>query len=344
VFGNDSIGCDEDTAREIAARYFDAGGWMIDVADFYVDGRAEEIVGRVVAGRRDQVLIATKVGMSRKPGPLNRGLSRKHILTALDASLRRLGTDYIDLYQLHSVDLTTPIEETLSALSDCVHAGKVRYIGCSNFEAWRLMKSLAVSDAARLERICALQAQYSLLCRDIEREHVPLCLSEGVGVLGWGPLAAGMLTGKVQRRTAPPPGSRLAVVDRHADRIRAESNLSVVDALIEVARREGCSPPQAALAWTIRQPSLASVIVGARTAAQVEDNLGSLAVALSDGSIRQLLDATASAPTYPYDYLPSLDEFIVPGRQASRAAGLGRARGRQPTTTLPCPPTGTGRP
>ena len=142
MFGNEQVGCDETTAREIVGRYFDAGGWMIDVADFYCDGRAEEIVGRAIAGRRDDLVLATKVGMNRTPEPTGRGLSRKHIVAGLDASLRRLGTDYIDVYQVHTVDPVTPIEETLAALSECVRVGKVRYIGCSNFEAWRLNEGL----------------------------------------------------------------------------------------------------------------------------------------------------------------------------------------------------------
>jgi aryl-alcohol dehydrogenase-like predicted oxidoreductase len=210
TFGNAQWGCDESTSRKIVDRFLDAGGNFVDTADVYSNGVSEEITGRAVQGRRQQVILATKVAGPMGTSPNDLGLSRKHILDAVDASLRRLGTDYIDLYQVHAYDPTTPLDETLRALDDCVRSGKVRYLGCSNYSAWQLMKATALARELGTARYDCLQPQYSLACRFIEREHLPLCREEGIGVIPWSPLAGGLLTGKIRRGQDVPTGTRRA--------------------------------------------------------------------------------------------------------------------------------------
>ena len=198
TFGNSDWGCDEGTSRKLVDRFLDAGGNFIDTADVYSSGVSEEITGRAIAEKRQQVILATKVAGPMGGSPNDLGLSRKHILDGIDASLRRLGTDYIDVYQVHAYDPTSPLDETLRALDDCVRAGKVRYTGCSNYSAWQLMKATALARELGTARYDCLQPQYSLVCRYIEREHLPLCREEGIGVIPWSPLAGGLLTGKIR--------------------------------------------------------------------------------------------------------------------------------------------------
>ena len=211
TFANEDWGCDEPTSQRIVHHFLDAGGNFIDTADGYSAGVSEEITGRAIADRRDSVVLATKVFAPMGAGPNDRGLSRKHILDAVDGSLKRLGTDYIDLYQVHGFDEQTPIDETLRALDDCVRSGRVRYIGCSNHFAWQLMKAVALANELGTARYDCLQPNYSLVTRAIEREVLPLCIDQGIGVIPYSPLAGGILTGKMRPGEAPPEGTRAAV-------------------------------------------------------------------------------------------------------------------------------------
>jgi aryl-alcohol dehydrogenase-like predicted oxidoreductase len=233
--------------------------------------------------------------------PNDLGLSRKHILDAVDASLQRLGTDYIDLYQVHAYDPTTPLDETLRALDDCVRAGKVRYLGCSNYSAWQLMKATALARELGTARYDCLQPQYSLACRSIEREHLPLCREEGIGVIPWSPLAGGLLTGKVRRGADLPAGTR-ASVDPNWERFRGERHLVIAERVIELADELGCTPSQLALGWAASQSGVTSPIFGARTLEQLEDNLGAADLRWDDAIGRKLDEVSALELVYPYDF------------------------------------------
>jgi aryl-alcohol dehydrogenase-like predicted oxidoreductase len=301
TFGNSQWGCDEATARKIVDRFLDAGGNFIDTADVYSNGISEEITGRAVRGRRQQVVLATKVAGPMGATPNDLGLSRKHILDAVDASLHRLGTDYIDLYQVHAYDPTTPLDETLRALDDCVRAGKVRYLGCSNYSAWQLMKATALARELGTARYDCLQPQYSLACRSIEREHLPLCREEGIGVIPWSPLAGGLLTGKVRRGEEVPAGTR-ASVDPNWERFRGEQNLAIAERVIELAGELGCTPSQLALGWVTNQSGITSPIFGARTLEQLEDNLGAADLRPDDAVGQKLDEVSALELVYPYDF------------------------------------------
>ena len=302
TFGNTQWGCDEGTSRKIVDRFLDAGGNFIDTADVYSTGVSEEITGRAIREKRSQVVLATKVAGPMGSAPNDLGLSRKHVLDAVDASLRRLGTDYIDLYQVHAYDPTTPLDETLRALDDCVRAGKARYVGCSNYSAWHLMKATAVARELGTARYDCLQPQYSLLCRFIEREHLPLCIEEGIGVIPWSPLAGGMLTGKVRRGSKAPEGSRAAIDPVNRERFQSERNLEIVEAVVEVADSLEKTASQVALAWATTQPGVTSPIFGARTLEQLEDNLGAADLVLPDEAEKRLDEASALDLVYPYDF------------------------------------------
>ncbi len=302
TFGNTQWGCDEPTSRRIVDRFLDAGGNFIDTADVYSAGVSEQITGRAIREKRGHVVLATKVAGPMGSGPNDLGLSRKHVLDAVDASLRRLGTDYIDLYQVHAYDPSTPLDETLGALSDCVRAGKVRYLGCSNYSAWHLMKASAIAERLGAARYDCLQPQYSLVCRHIEREHLPLCLEEGIGVIPWSPLGGGLLTGKIRRGAAPPAGSRAAIDPTNRARFQADRNLEIAEAVIAVAARLGRTPSQVALAWVASQPGITSPIFGARTAEQLEDNLGAADLTLDDEARKRLEEASQLELVYPYDF------------------------------------------
>ena len=302
TFGNAEWGCDEETSKRIVDRFLDAGGNFIDTADVYSTGVSEQILGRALGARRSSVVIATKVAGPMGSGPNEVGLSRSHILAGVDASLRRLGTDYIDLYQVHFYDPTTPLDETMSALDDCVRSGKVRYLGCSNYSAWQVMKANALARERAAARFDALQPEYSLACRHIEREHLPLCREEGIGVIPWSPLAGGLLTGKVRRGAPPPAGSRLATSPLSKARLESETNLDIAERVIEVAERIGRSPSQVALAWVNQQPGVTSPIFGARTLEQLEDNLASVELRLDDEALKRLDEVSALPLVYPYDF------------------------------------------
>jgi aryl-alcohol dehydrogenase-like predicted oxidoreductase len=288
-------------ARRLVDICLEAGVSMFDSADGYSAGLAEEILGQAIKGRRDQVLISTKGTFRRGKAPNDVGSSRHHLLRAVDASLKRLGTDYIDLYQLHSFDAMTPVEEAIGTLDDLVRAGKIRYTGCSNFSGWHLMKSLAYSEKHGLTRYVAHQAYYSLIGRDYEWELMPLALDQKVGAVVWSPLGWGRLTGKIRRGQPLPKGSRLqspAMAGR-GPQVSDEYLYRVVDALEAVAREVGKTVPQVALNWLLGRPSISSVIVGARNEEQLKQNLGAAGWKLSAEQVKKLDDASAVQPAYP---------------------------------------------
>ncbi|MFQ5426587.1 MAG: aldo/keto reductase, partial [Gaiellales bacterium] len=253
-----------DEAREFLAMAIDAGVNLVDTADVYSLGAAEEVLGQAMAGRRDDLLIATKCGFRLDDDPNAAGSSRYHIIRACEASLSRLGTDHVDLFQVHSVDEHTEIEETLEALDDLVRTGKTRYVGCSNFSAWRLMKALARSEAGRRARFGSLQAYYSLVSRDVEWELMPLCLDQGLGLLVWSPLAGGFLSGKFARGEDAPGDTRRSKIPTPG-LIDDDHGFAIVDVLGALAAERGVSMAQVAINWALQRPAVSSVIVGART-------------------------------------------------------------------------------
>ena len=280
----------------------EAGLTMFDTADIYSQGMAEEILGAAIKGRRDQVLISTKGTFRSGTGPNDVGSSRHYLIRAVDASLRRLGTDYIDLYQLHGFDAITPVEEVLATLNELVRAGKIRYIGCSNFSGWHLMKSLAVSERYGLARYVAHQAYYSLVGRDYEWELMPLGLDQKVGAVVWSPLGWGRLTGKIRRGSPLPASSRLnsQVAVDIGPQIPDELLYRVVDALDLVAKDTGKTVPQVALNWLLQRPTVSSIIVGARNEEQLKENLGAVGWNLTKEHVAQLDAASATPLAYPY--------------------------------------------
>jgi len=278
----------------------DAGLNMFDSADVYSDGLAEEVLGKAIAGRRDRVIISTKATFRAGKGPNDVGSSRHHLLKACEGSLRRLGTDYIDLFQLHGFDAQTPIEETLGALDDLVRAGKLRYIGCSNFSGWHLMKSLAISEKYGLARYVAHQAYYSLIGREYEWELMPLGVDQKVGAVVWSPLGWGRLTGKLRRGQPVPKVSRLHATADYGPPVAEEYLYRVVDALDGIAKETGKSVPQIALNWLLQRPTVATVIVGARNEEQLRQNLGAVGWNLTPEQVAKLDAASATTLTYPY--------------------------------------------
>jgi aryl-alcohol dehydrogenase-like predicted oxidoreductase len=279
----------------------EAGVTMFDSADVYSNGLAEEILGQAIKGRRDKLLISTKGTFRTGPGPNDVGSSRHYLSRAVEASLRRLGTDYIDLYQLHSFDAVTPIEEALGTLDDLVRAGKIRYIGCSNFSGWHLMKSLAYSERHGLARYVAHQAYYSLVGRDYEWELMPLALDQKIGTVVWSPLGWGRLTGKFRRGQPMPKDTRLQSPSQagRGPQVPDDYLYRVVDALDAVAREVGKTVAQVALNWLLTRPSISSVIVGARNEEQLRQNLGAVGWTLSAEQVKKLDAASAVQPAYP---------------------------------------------
>ena len=278
----------------------DAGLSMFDSADIYSDGLAEEVLGKAIAGRRDRVIISTKATFRAGSGPNDVGSSRHHLLKACEGSLRRLGTDYIDLFQLHGFDAQTPIEETLGTLDDLVRAGKLRYIGCSNFSGWHLMKSLAISEKYGLSRYVAHQAYYSLVGREYEWELMPLGLDQKVGAVIWSPLGWGRLTGKIRRGQPVPKVSRLHATADYGPPVADEYLYRVVDALDGIAKETGKTVPQIALNWLLQRPTVANVIIGARNEEQLRQNLGAVGWNLTPEQVAKLDAASASTLAYPY--------------------------------------------
>lgn len=287
-------------ARRLIDICLDAGLTLFDTADVYSDGASEEVLGEAIRGRRDAVMISTKTALPMGDGPMDHGASRARLIRSVDAALTRLGTDYIDLLQLHAFDAATPVEETLSTLDDLVTAGKLRYIGVSNFSGWQLMKSLAVSDRHGWARHVAQQVYYSLVGRDYEWELMPLGLDQGVGALVWSPLGWGRLTGRIGRGRPLPEGSRLHDTAGFGPPVDDERLYRVVDALEEIAGERGKTMPQVAINWLLGRPSVASVIIGARTEPQLKDNLGAVGWSLTPEEIGRLDAASATEAAYPY--------------------------------------------
>lgn len=280
----------------------EAGVTMFDSADVYSRGMAEEILGQAIKGRRDQVLLSTKGTFRMGDGPNDIGSSRFHIVRAVEDSLKRLGTDRIDLYQLHGFDALTPVEEVLSALNDLVRAGKIRYLGCSNFSGWHLMKSLSVSERYGWSRYVAHQAYYSLVGRDYEWELMPLGLDQKVGAVVWSPLGWARLTGKIRRSQPLPANSRLqtAVTRDAGPPVDEEYLYRVVDALDAVAAETGKTVPQIALNWVLGRPTVSTVIIGARNEEQLRQNLRAIGWSLTPEQVKRLDEASATKLPYPY--------------------------------------------
>ena len=289
-----------DAVRRQLALARDAGVNIIDTADVYSAGASEEIIGEALGADRDDWLLATKVRMAMGDGPNDQGLSRHHIIRGAEASLRRLGTDHIDLYQVHEWDGTTPLEETMSALDSLVQSGKVRYIGASNYAGWQLMKALSVADLAGTERFVSEQIYYSLQARDAETELVPLAVDQGLGILVWSPLAAGLLSGKYRRGVEPPEGSR-HVLGWDEPPVYDEDKLyDTIDVLVDIAEGRGVPVAQVALAYTIAKPGVTTVIVGARTDEQLAGNLGAADLVLTAEELDRLDMVSAQPLPYPH--------------------------------------------
>ncbi|HEY2743149.1 MAG TPA: aldo/keto reductase [Polyangia bacterium] len=300
------ISADEKTAFEMMDRAHAAGVSFIDTADVYGnDGLSERVVGHWLEKhkKRNDVVLATKFRFGMWEGPNGRGASRYRIVRTVEDSLKRLKTDRIDLYQIHMQDLDTPEEETLRALDDLVRAGKVLYLGCSNYAAYRLTDSVWLSKSLGLERFVALQAQYSLVERELEREHVPLCEKFGLGILPWSPLASGFLSGKYKKDAPPPAGARLDKWKDGWKGIDKPRNWQILDALAGVAREVGASMTAVALRWLIQKPAVTSVIMGVRTPAQLDDNLKAAELKLSPEAMKRLDEASAFELGYPYDFM-----------------------------------------
>ena len=278
----------------------EAGINLFDTADGYSDGLSEEILGKAIGGNRDNLLLATKAAFRTEPGVNGIGTSRFHLIRACEASLRRLGTDYIDLYQLHAFDALTPVEEVLQALDELVRSGKVRYVACSNFSGWHLMKSLAVSEKYGWPRYVAHQAYYSLLGREYEWELMPLALDQKIGTLVWSPLANARLTGKVRRGQPLPATTRLTSKTTAGPELDDEYVFGVVDVLDELARETGRTVAQIALNWLLQRPTVSSIILGARNEEQLRDNLGAVGWNLTPAQVAKLDTASAVMPIYPY--------------------------------------------
>ena len=294
-----STGVEE--ARRQVDQCLAAGVNLFDTADVYSGGLSEEILGQALKGRRDQVLVATKVRMPMGDGPNDAGLSRHHILSGVEASLRRLGTDHIDIYHVHEWDGQTPVEETLSALDSLVQSGKVRYLAASNYSGWQLMKALAAADARGYQRFVAEQIYYSLEARDAEYELIPLALDQGLGVLVWSPLAGGLLSGKFRRDAEQPENSRHLSEEWNEPPVRNEDRLyDTIEVLIDIAKAHGVSAAQVALAWLRSRPGVTSVIVGARTDDQLADNLASADLVLSSEERAALDEVSKPDLIYPH--------------------------------------------
>jgi aryl-alcohol dehydrogenase-like predicted oxidoreductase len=287
----------QDAADDLIGRVLEAGVNFIDTANVYSEGESERILGKALGNRRKDVVLATKVFGRMGPGPNETGLSRGHIMQAVEDSLTRLGTDYIDLYQIHGFDAIAPMEETLRALDDLVHSGKVRYLGCSNLAAWQIMKSLWISDKYNLHRFESLQAYYTIAGRDLERDIVPVLQDQNMGLMVWSPLAGGLLSGKFDREGKGPEGARRVDFDfPPVDRNRA---FSAVDVMREIAGEKNVSVAQVALSWLLHQSVVTSVIVGAKTPEQLADNLAAPQVMLSDDDLDRLEKVSELPEEYP---------------------------------------------
>jgi aryl-alcohol dehydrogenase-like predicted oxidoreductase len=293
-----STGADE--ATRLVSICLDAGVTMFDTADVYSNGLSEEVLGKAIKGRRDKVLISTKATFRFSDEPNDVGSSRFHLIKQVEGSLKRLGTDVIDLFQLHGFDAMTPVEEVTSTLDDLVRQGKIRYLGCSNFSGWHLMKALAHQDRHGYSRYVAHQAYYSLVGRDYELELMPLALDQGVGCVVWSPLGWGRLTGKLRRGAAMPKQSRLHKTADDGPPVPEDYLYKVVDALDDVAKETGKTIPQIAINWLLQRPSVSTVIIGARDEGQLRQNLGAVGWSLTKEQVAKLDAASLTTPAYPY--------------------------------------------
>ncbi|HXY49971.1 MAG TPA: aldo/keto reductase [Terriglobales bacterium] len=309
-----------DEAQRLIDICVDAGINLFDTADVYSNGLAEEILGKALAAKRQRLLISTKATFRLGEGPNDVGSSRYHILHACEASLRRLGTDYIDIYHMHGFDGLTPIEETIATLDILVRSGKVRYIACSNFSGWHLMKSLAISDKYGWARYAAHQVYYSLLGRDYEWELMPLAIDQKVGALVWSPLGWGRLTGRIRKGQSMPTLSRLDQTAQSGPPVAIEHVYKVVDAIDVIAAQTGKTVPQIALNWLLQRPTVASVIVGARNESQLRQNLGAVDWELTPDQVAALDAASEVTLAYPYWHQRQFTERIPPPVQGKVAA------------------------
>jgi 1-deoxyxylulose-5-phosphate synthase len=311
TFGNEEWGCDQAESTRITRAFVEGGGNFIDTADLYTAGVSERMLGEAIRElKRDDLVVATKCWFPTGDGVNARGLSRKHIFEACEASLRRLGTEYIDLYQVHGPDPHTPVEETMRALDDLVRAGKVRYLGCSNLYAWQIVKTNGVAERLGLERFIAAQHLYNLVRRDVEREILPACEDQGLGIICWSPLASGLLTGKYRGHAKPPDESRFGIqASIYLPRYWWDESLRVVDGLVECAAQQEKTPAQVALAWLLRDKRVSSVIVGARRVEQIRENLAAGDWDLPDEAWKRLTEAMPLKQGYPKDWM----DFTFPG-------------------------------
>lgn len=305
------VGSDESTSHAVLDRALELGINFIDTADVYgQDGLSERVLGNWLTARgvRDQTVVATKFRFTMGGGPNKSGASRYRIIKCCEDSLRRLRTDRIDLYQIHMQDITTPEEETLRALDDLVRAGKILYAGCSNYAAYRLVDSLWKARTAHGVGFVTLQAQYSLVVRELEREHVPLCREFGLGILPWSPLAGGFLSGKYKKGDQPPDGSRLAQWKERFSRYDNERNWAILDAVRAVGAEQGASPAEVSLAWLLGKTAVSSVIFGARTVEQVDENVKAAKLKLSAEQTARLDEASAFDLGYPYQFMKQIQD------------------------------------
>jgi aryl-alcohol dehydrogenase-like predicted oxidoreductase len=305
------IGADQETSFAIMNRALDGGCNFFDTADVYgQDGLSERVIGAWFERdrRRDEVVLATKFRFTMGSGPNRSGASRYRIVRCCEDSLRRLETDRIDLYQVHCPDLSTPEEETLRALDDLVRAGKVLYIGCSNYQAHRMTESWWLSRTESLERYVSLQSSYSLVLRDLEREHVPVCQGKGIGIMAYSPLAGGFLTGKYRKGQEPPPGTRLDKFRERLERYDTPRHWAILDAVTSIAQAVDAPLSAVALAWVLSRPAVSTVLFGARSVAQVDENLRASDLTLSPAQIAQLDEASAWDPGYPYDFIGRISD------------------------------------
>jgi len=302
-------------ADQIIGKTLDAGINFFNTADGYTGGQSEEMLGKALGARRKDVAIATKVAFRTGEAMIHQGLSRQHIFSSAEGSLKRLGTDYIDVYLVHRVDIHTPVEETVDALHDLVRQGKVRYVGFSNWPAWMAAKAVGIQKRHGGARFRAAEMYYSLVGRDVEYDVVPFLEDAGIGMMVWSPLAGGFLTGKYTRENPQGDGGRLTGFDMLPyDR---EKGHAVVDKLREIAKTHNASPAQIALAWLLRKPGVTSVLIGANKIAQLDDNLGAMNAQLSDDQMTQLDQLTAPAPLYPHWFTARVKDPVVAAALAS---------------------------
>ena len=320
TFGTAGWGIEEEQAKSIVDLALEAGVNALDTANSYAGGRSEEMLGRLLKGRRDKLIVATKVFNPMGPDINDSGTSRWHIMHAVEASLRRLQTDYIDLYQIHHVDQETPTEERLRALDDLVRQGKVRYIGVSNEYAWRLCDALWISESQHLARYESLQPQYNLLTRDIEEEVLPLCRDKRVGVIVWAPLAAGYLTGKYEPGAAPPKQTRLGQTDSMIQRYFSPQSEEILASLRAIAEELQRSMSQVALRWVLDQPGITSVIVGATSSDQLRNNLGCTGWTIPSDPLARLNEVSRLPPRFPHSMEQNMHQRRAEAVQMGRAA------------------------